>query len=589
MKAHVPSTPGWKEDFNNLPGNIRRALIDTSFNMGKGFLNNNPTANAWFKKGDYQAGFIQLLTASNENGKRSKGVLVRRASAYNMAGGGEWPKISKVDVQEDGTMRVKFSGDKSSINPEMRKIISDDGWLLVKRGKPGSLHERSTADNRVGWDVVQDRDYAPTYDQIAQQQRAIEEKQNSARMIEVALDDTQLLAGGKRIFDRHMQDYQPDPNFAISDDQFGDIRREFGDEQAREITDGVKSAGELNDRMGYYREDIKRKQELSSYGLAGVGVALVSSALDPVGWAAAAATGPIGVGAKLTQIGRVARMAAIGGIENAAMESLMYAGDTQKSIDDVFVAGGFGGLMGGTIGALTRARVKPERTLHDEITPDYEGKPNTTPQPDEDLRYTVEGADDFDASAKRAVEDAADYDAWLAARANTLPEEFDVKMGIADHVDTLQKAANLRPTRAEKATIKQHISDTEDRINFLKQQMIDERASVAAERGAPRSKADVINNEVSRREAQAAELGLRNRKVEEFDVQQHVAKALEDMRAERKARLIDEHPPVSHALDNETATTTDSRTPEENPFSNKDDSIGAARVAGSDVEHGLSA
>lgn len=491
------------------------------------------------------------------------------------------------------------------------------------------MSDMTSTDNRVGWDVVQDRDYAPTYDQIAQQQRAIEEKQNSARMIEVALDDTQLLAGGKRIFDRHMQDYQPEPNFAISDDQFGDIRREFGDEQAREITDGVKSSGELNDRMGYYREDIKRKQELSSYGMAGVGAALVSSALDPVGWAAAFASGPIGVGAKLTQVGRVARMAAIGGIENAAMEALMYEGDTQKSIDDVFVAGGFGGLMGGTIGALTRARVKPERTLHDEITPEYEGKPNTTPQPDEDLRYTVEGADDFDASARRAVEDAADYDAWLAARANTLPEEFDVKMGIADHVDTLQKAANLRPTRAEKATIKQHISDTEDQITFLKQQMIDERASVAAERGAPRSKADVINNEVSRRvitrsyqedidaltrqlndfkakqeaytgvdnakkelkrftsldqEAQAAELGLRNRKVEEFDVQQHVAKALEEMRAERKARLIDEHPPVSHALDNET-TTTDSRTTEENPFSNKDDSIGAARVAGSDVEH----
>ncbi|UNA00899.1 hypothetical protein VLVyarbaL_00012 [Erwinia phage VyarbaL] len=145
MKSHVPSTPGWKTDFDGLPGNIRRALIDTSFNMGKGFLNKNPTANAWFKQGDYQAGFIQLLTASNENGKRSKGVLVRRASAYNMAGGGDWPKISKVDVGEDGTMRVKFDGNKSSINPQMRSMISDDGWLLVKRGKAGSLHERSTA------------------------------------------------------------------------------------------------------------------------------------------------------------------------------------------------------------------------------------------------------------------------------------------------------------------------------------------------------------------------------------------------------------------------------------------------------------
>lgn len=145
MKAHVPSVSGWKTDFDGLPGNVRRALIDTSFNMGKGFLNKNPTANAWFKQGDYQAGFIQLLTASNENGKRSKGVLVRRASAYNMASDGEWPRISKVDVQDDGTMRVKFDGDKSSINPQMRGIISDDGWMLVKRGKAGSLHERSTA------------------------------------------------------------------------------------------------------------------------------------------------------------------------------------------------------------------------------------------------------------------------------------------------------------------------------------------------------------------------------------------------------------------------------------------------------------
>lgn len=145
IKAHIPATKGWDKSFDELPGDIRRALIDTSFNMGKGFLNNNPTANAWFKQGDYQSGFIQLLTASNENGKRSKGVLVRRASAYNLAGANSgWPKISKVDVGKDGSMRVKFSGSLESVNPAMKSIIDPGGWLLVKRGKEGSLHSQST-------------------------------------------------------------------------------------------------------------------------------------------------------------------------------------------------------------------------------------------------------------------------------------------------------------------------------------------------------------------------------------------------------------------------------------------------------------
>lgn len=145
VKEHQPSTPGWKTDFNDLPTNIKNALVDTSFNMGKGFLSKNPTANAWFKQGDYQSGFIQLLTASNENGKRSKGVLVRRASAYNMANDGSWPRISKVDVSEDGGMRVKFQGSTESLDPRMRQLIGPGGWLIVKRGKAGSLNERSTA------------------------------------------------------------------------------------------------------------------------------------------------------------------------------------------------------------------------------------------------------------------------------------------------------------------------------------------------------------------------------------------------------------------------------------------------------------
>lgn len=145
VKAHTPETPGWKVGIDEVPGNIRRALIDTSFNMGKSFLKNNPSANAWFKQGDYNAGFIQLLTASNEGGKRNKGVLVRRASAYNMANPGDWPKIDKVEMSEDGGMAVKFTGNMDAVNPRMRSLIGDDGWMLVKHNKEGSKHVRSKA------------------------------------------------------------------------------------------------------------------------------------------------------------------------------------------------------------------------------------------------------------------------------------------------------------------------------------------------------------------------------------------------------------------------------------------------------------
>jgi len=144
MRNHTPKTPGWKVGIDEVPGNVKRALIDTSFNMGPGFLSKNPTANEWFKKGDFSSGFLQLLTASNENGARSKGVLVRRASSYNLANPGDWPKISKVHVDDDGGMAVQFSGSIENLNPRMQAMIKD-GWMVVKRGKAGSLHERSKA------------------------------------------------------------------------------------------------------------------------------------------------------------------------------------------------------------------------------------------------------------------------------------------------------------------------------------------------------------------------------------------------------------------------------------------------------------
>lgn len=480
------------------------------------------------------------------------------------------------------------------------------------------------SDTRVGWDVVQNRDYAPTYAQVAEQRRKIEEGQSFTRMAEVVLDDTQTLAGGKRVFDRAMQTFQPDPNFSIPPDKFEQIRQEFGDEQAHDIVKDVKSDGELNSRIGYYREDISRGKELASYGATGIGAAVVSSVLDPVGWAMALASGPVGGGAKITQLARVARLAGVAGVENAAMEAVLYKGDTQKSLDDVFVAGLTGGLMGGTIGALTRAKARPEPTLADEVVPEYAGKPPSR-EGDADLAHVVDGADQFDDVGRRAVQEAAEYDAYMAVRANSTPQEFDVNLGIADHVDTLQKAANIRPSRADKASLKQQIRETEERQAELKQNLIDYKAAYSASKGAPRTADDILNNRVARsvihrsyqedidnlgrqleqmrqkqasyegvdnakkelkrftslsKEQQARELGLdQPRKVEDFNVREHVTSAVREAKAARGSRLIDEHPPEqkSNALDNEGAE------PAPNEYSPTPDSVGAARVEGSTI------
>lgn len=478
-------------------------------------------------------------------------------------------------------------------------------------------------DERVGWTTVESRDYAPTYDQIAEQRRKIEEGQNASKMIDVALSDTQFLAGGKRVFDRHFQDFQPEEGFSITPEQHSEIRLEFGDEQAKEITEGVKSTGELNSRLGWNREDIKRHKELSSYGLAGIGAALVSSVLDPVGWAMSVASGPLAGGVKVTQISRVARLAAIAGIENAALETALYAGDTQKGVDDVFYAGLAGGVMGGTIGALTRARVKPEPTLADDIVPDFEGKPSM-PKGDSDLAHVVDGADMFDDFARKAMRDAAEYDAWQAARANTTPAEFDSKIAISDKIDELSTAANVRPSRLEKVSLKRDLAEAEERLAFLKQSQIDERASVAAKRGAPSSTGEALNLRVASGAAtsryadditaisrqiegmrakqeswdnvnaakvelkrfsnltpdkQAEELGLA-RKFEDFNVKEHAANAIKEARAARKPRVVEEAVPeeLSNTLDKTTAEPV-------NTFAPVDDSVGAARVKGSDVEH----
>ena len=148
LEKHVPSTSGWKIPYDQLHPSAKRALVDTAYNMGKNFLNKAPKAKAAFEAGDLGSGFVYMLDAVNEGGKRSTGLLARRAQAYNlMADGGDaLPRIDKVQANEDGSMRVKFaSRPETMLRPDILAKIDKDGWYTVVPTKAGSLHSRSKA------------------------------------------------------------------------------------------------------------------------------------------------------------------------------------------------------------------------------------------------------------------------------------------------------------------------------------------------------------------------------------------------------------------------------------------------------------
>lgn len=146
VKAHVPPTSDWKIPFDQMHPAYQRGLQDLAFNLGKSGIAKAPKAEAAFKAGRISDGFVHMLGTASEGGKRSTGLLVRRAEAYNMANpSGNMPKITQVEANADGSMRVKFTGGSgtSLFGSDIAGKIGKDGWYTVYPPKKGALHPRS--------------------------------------------------------------------------------------------------------------------------------------------------------------------------------------------------------------------------------------------------------------------------------------------------------------------------------------------------------------------------------------------------------------------------------------------------------------
>lgn len=461
------------------------------------------------------------------------------------------------------------------------------------------------ADTRVGWDgLANPREQAPTYSQMAEQQRQVQVEQDKQSLWSLATEDMWTLNGGSRAFERSFMAFQDDPTFKVDEEESKVLAQELGFQQANDLIKESKSRGELEAKLNWTRADIKRAQDISQYGWQGTGAQLLAAVMDPVGWGVGMISAPIMGASKVASMGRLGRAAAgaaLGATENSMLESVMYAGDTQRHADDVFIAAGFGGLLGGTIGALSRQR--PHL--------DVEGRPVT--QADEGLDSVIRGADEFDREASRAVREAMEYDAYMAIRSQDIdPTRVDVDMDIAIHMEGLRREANVRMSAKDKGNVKVKVRDTEARIRQLEAEHVSAKAELAAQTGVVRGTEafdfDVAKRLITRRyEEPLADL---NRQLEELKGQVSRVEGVGAAKAEYKrfsslsreeqmaelglgapARQVEVRSAVRDALKairqerRETPTEAFARQEAEAKVATPaDDSLSAARVQGSEIK-----
>lgn len=457
------------------------------------------------------------------------------------------------------------------------------------------------------WVTVSQRDLPPTFSQVAEAERKLEEQRAKDKVMQTALESEWMLYGGQRAIERHTTEFAEQEGYTVPESTKDELSKLHGFEIAQDIVKDVKSPEELQFRMSNAMADKERAEILARNGFTGFSAQLAAGILDPVGWAASMIAAPVAGAVKVGRLGRIIKTAAVAGAENAALEAVLATGDYQRGADDVLAAAGFGMIMGGTIGAATRERISRK--------PGNQGVNDGAESVVDDLVTVVKGADEFDASAAKAVREAMEYDAYMAVRSfePLRAKDVDIDMAILKHTDDLKANSSVRMSASEKGKLKEQIRQLEAEAETVRGKKVDAVAEAAAAKGAPKSAADRLDLDVQKkalarrfdepladiknrldelnaklarvenvgkakeelkrfsslsREAQMKELGL-DVPARKIEMTSAVREAVAAIRAEKKKTPTQVHAEQVAA--------------EEAKVKQRDDSIGAARVKDSEI------
>ena len=254
-----------------------------------------------------------------------------------------------------------------------------------------------------------------------------------------------------RIYDRRRSQFDEavDKEWNIDDKVKTELDKEYSTKDTAYLMQS-RSEPEFLARKRYVAEDIERQRAIGEAGGSGIIATVALSLLDPVSIGLGLISGGVGYGSKLTGLARVARIATMSGIENAAVEMILAEGNTQSSNYDVLTALGAGATIGAVLSPLTRSK-----------------NPNFANQADEVDRVIAEEA-----------ENVVSYDiAQRANKINPIPvSDIDtraIKSSIDDHAESLTRETEATMTSGQLKQIDKRIAkanrDLADTDELLKE------------------------------------------------------------------------------------------------------------------------
>lgn len=174
-------------------------------------------------------------------------------------------------------------------------------------------------------------------------------------LLGASYDDAFVWNAAGRMYDRRSSQFKRDNTWTVTPEIENDLVAQYRPDDV-DYLKASKSRDEFLARKRYIQEDQEREKIIARAGGAGIATNLTLGLLDPVGIALGVATGGLGFVEKGTKAARILKNAGLVGAESLALEAALAGGNTQSEASDLVFAFGTGAVIGGGVGALSRAR-----------------------------------------------------------------------------------------------------------------------------------------------------------------------------------------------------------------------------------------
>lgn len=158
----------------------------------------------------------------------------------------------------------------------------------------------------------------------------------------------------KRMSERESSLFQEGTPFKVDDKVNEELNKNYTPDEGKYLSES-KTESEFLARKRFIQEDRDRLSSIGEAGGKGIVATLAFSLIDPVSLGLGAVSGGLGIGAKSAGVARALKVAAVSGIENAAVETLLMKGSTQSSYTDVLSAFAMGSVIGGGLSPFMRS------------------------------------------------------------------------------------------------------------------------------------------------------------------------------------------------------------------------------------------